>query len=128
LAGKGGTVKKIIRMALAIIALSCGAAPGKDKDGNFVVVGMATCGKWHEASRGRDVQSRVDRNWYVGWLEGYISGVNSQSAQDARVDAPGIKAYVDLYCTNNPLHRLAQAADALIEETGGPKAVHTWKK
>jgi hypothetical protein len=115
--------------ALLFAILNSASAPAVDKDGNFVVIGPATCGDWHEDSRGRDFASRQRRELHAAWLEGYISGVNSQAVnKDVRVAGPQIRTYTDRYCANNPLHSLVSAANALIDEAGGPRAEHTWKK
>jgi hypothetical protein len=77
-------------------------ALGADKDGTFVGVGGdASCGKWHEAAR----SNRYQRSVYASWLNGYVSGVNRIApGVGVMVDGDQIKAYVDRYCENNPLH------------------------
>jgi hypothetical protein len=69
----------------------------------------------------------------VQWVHGFISGVNwSLEEQQAHPpDAAAIVAFMDSYCTNNPLHRIWQAAAILVQEAGGPKVdprTHQWKR
>jgi hypothetical protein len=122
-------MRKCLYAGLLFAIVNLAPAPAVDKDGKFVVIGNATCGDWHEASRGRDLASRQRRELHAEWLEGYISGVNSQAInKDVSVTGTQIRAYTDRYCADNPLHSLPLAAMALIDEAGGPKAEHTWKK
>jgi hypothetical protein len=113
------------RIALALVFVGALPAFGVDKNGTYVINGLVTCGAWHEAARDRN----PNRIAYTYWLLGYISGVNYLApGNDSRLDNDQIKAYVDRYCSNNPLHNLVLAANALIDEVGGPKAEHTWRK
>ena len=114
-------------IALVLIIPVCfpSAAFGADKDGIYFVIGAATCGAWHEAAR----DDRNQRLAYGYWLEGYISGVNYLApGNDVKLDLAQINAYVDQYCANNPLDRLVAAANAMIDEAGGPKDAHKSKK
>ena len=105
---------------------------GADKDGNFVIVGgpvsggVWSCGDWHAAE---PAKTNISRTVQTAWLYGYISGVNAAApGSGVRVSGTQIRAFIDHYCAQNPLHQLVQAADALIEEAGGRKSSHTWRK
>ena len=98
------------------------------KPRNVAVIGTGTlsCGKWLEGSR----QGPAARAQLLQWVYGFLSGVNSHTAgpQAKPLDVEAGAAFVDAYCRNNPLHALVLAAAALVQETGGPKALHQWKR
>ena len=88
-------------------------------------VGTNSCGKWTEAA-----QSQVSRATYKSWVLGFLSGSNWQSgsAQGTVPDPEAAVAFLDEYCKHNPLHIIALGAAALVQESGGPKALHQWKR
>lgn len=118
-------MKRIVPLSLFLVLLFMGPASPVDRNGNYGLIGEYTCGSWHEASRQRN---NLKRAIQAAWLFGYVSGVNYLApGNDAKVSGDQIMAYVDHYCDQNPFHRLEFAANALIDEAGGPKADHKWK-
>jgi hypothetical protein len=113
-------MKKLYLLAALLFLLPPHLANSKD----ILGMGTTSCGTWLAAKD--DV---VPRTIYGEWILGFISGSNWQSQVQARpVDSPAVYAFVDQYCTNNPLHMLTLAAAAVVEATGGPKALHKWKR
>jgi hypothetical protein len=112
------------RMALVIALVVTSQAHGRDKDGNYNAVGGASCGQWHEAAR------KSERTQYASWVAGFVSAINCLTPDyyGAALEDAQIKTFLDHYCENNPLHNLGNAAFALVEEAGGPKARHKWKR
>jgi hypothetical protein len=95
-------------------------------DGVLVIGGGThSCGKWLESKN-----DRASRYQFQQWVSGYISGSNysNQRKQSRPPDIESVMAFIDQYCMNNPLHAVASAAAAVVQETGGPKAEHKWKR
>lgn len=109
---------------LGIIFLCC-IQPVNAQDSSILIgAGTTSCGKWLEARN--DLGSHYQlKQWVFGFMSGRNYGGGPQ-AQPA--DGEGIVSFVELYCRNNPLHLIAQAAAAAVQETGGKKALHQWKK
>lgn len=110
----------IVFAALLFTSLPCSAQP-------FFVIGagMKSCGNWTEA-----VQNPSVRAQYGSWVLGFLSGSNLQSSsvQGTVTDAEAAVAFIDEYCKHNPLHQIVWGAAALVQESGGPKAQHQWKR
>jgi len=119
----------MLRRALVILALvsvPCGAFAASDDHVHMIGAGNNSCGKWLESK-----DSASARAVYRSWVLGFITGANwhaGGSRQASVPDAAAAVAYIDKYCANNPLHILALAAAALVQDAGGPKALHQWKK
>ena len=90
-----------------------------------VGAGSHSCGKWLASKN--DLGARYQ---YQQWVYGFITGSNYRTArkQSMPPDLESVTAFVDQYCSNNPLHALFLAAAAAAQETGGPKAEHQWKR
>lgn len=87
--------------------------------------GTHSCGKWLDAKN-----DKASRYQFQQWVFGFVSGMNwaTKGRQATPVDNEAMTAFIDLYCTNNPLRTVLAASEALVEETGGPKASHEWKR
>ena len=95
---------------------------------NVVIIGAGgatSCGKWIE-SRG-DLSTHFQ---YKQWILGFISGSNWNGVgpQAKPIDPEAVVAFVDRYCSSNPLDLLALAASAAVQESGGANAKHQWKR
>lgn len=79
--------------------------------------GGKSCGKWTEA----DKTKGTDQAALVGWVAGFVSGVNHIKGRDilARTDMAGAFAWIDNYCAKFPLKDVAEAAEALAAEVNG---------
>jgi hypothetical protein len=78
---------------------------------NSLGVGNTSCGQW--------LQSQGwTRAVYTGWVQGYLTAYNIYGGGDGNVtrgtDVAGYVAWVDNYCSANPLEDLRSAADRLI--------------
>ena len=91
--------------------------------------GALSCGKWSEARRTADTaQTTVIVQWSAGFLGGhnyYRSKTIKQSTVD---DLETISLWHDTYCRNNPTHIIFSSSVALVEQLGGSKAQHQWKR
>jgi hypothetical protein len=114
-------------IALLAVLLFCPLARAADgvvwTDG----FGNSSCGKWLAAKNDSAARYGAEQ-----WLLGFVSGMNWAVAVGKRpqarlVDNDAAMAFVDHYCAANPLHTVAFAAAALVQESGGIKAHHTWK-
>ncbi len=62
------------------------------------------------------------------WILGFVTGSNYRSEGQAQLkDADEVEIFVEHYCRNNPEHQLFMAAAALVQESGGPAALHEFK-
>ena len=110
-------MKTILLLAVLI------ATPASAQDVLVVGLGGHSCGKWLKA-RGNP----STRALYQQWIFGFVSGSNWNSTSQARpLDSEALTAFVDSYCTSNPLHALSVAAATVVAETGGPKVQHKWR-
>lgn len=80
--------------------------------------GAQGCGKYL-ADRAK--KSVAFDQGYAGWVLGYLSAYNffGTHKQVALPEPDTVLAYTDKYCRDNPLRYVANAADALIGDTGG---------
>ena len=91
--------------------------------------GVESCGVWLETRS--DKSARLQRGQ---WLLGYLSGYNSQTTASGQVriqdwqHGESALAFVDRYCSSNPLSNVGAGAAALVESLGGRKADHPWKR
>jgi hypothetical protein len=110
---------------LVVIGLLMACQVASAQTTTSIGAGGESCGKW--TSQRTDVSARSAREQ---WVFGYLSGVNRMSPdrQARPTDAEAISAYIDNYCSRNPLHNIGQASLALIDESGGPKAKHSWAR
>lgn len=63
------------------------------------------------------------------WVQGYLNGYNSY-AKHPVVTVPeivAIGAFLDKYCSDNPVHRVVNGIDALLAELGGYKQPYLGK-
>jgi len=110
-------------LLIALAALSVVASVpvnGKDwahKDFSKVIiygVGGSSCGNWTEA---RKNPSSVDANINLTWVQGYLSAATTFVPADfSRTDVAGINAFMDKYCSENPLKDMYFGAVALGAE------------
>jgi hypothetical protein len=62
------------------------------------------------------------------WILGFITGSNYRTeGQGQPGSSDEVELFIEHYCRNNPKDQLFMAAAALVEETGGPKALHAFK-
>jgi len=73
--------------------------------------GTQTCGAWTAAAKEESVTRLVQRVWVAG----YVSGVAITTGRDiiGPTDYDGMMAWIDQFCTANPLSTIQVAADAL---------------
>ncbi len=63
------------------------------------------------------------------WILGFVTGSNYRSEGQAQLEnADEVEVFIEHYCRNNPVHQLFMAAAALVQESGGPTALHEFKK
>ena len=78
-------------------------------------VGARSCGKWLEDRR---TGNRYDD---VEWLLGWVSAAGQyRDAQLRHSDSAAMPAWVDNYCTANPLDPIYVGAYKLVEELSKP--------
>lgn len=106
---------------LSVIAFA--QAPLGDRAVLVMGAGNLSCGTWLEE---KSDTTSLRTQWLLGYLTGY-NGFNA-NRQVQVPDAASAMAFVHQYCANNPLHNVLLAANALVDELGGIKAKHQWKR
>jgi len=110
--------------------LMAGSVPAVGQTGNYGGIlgpGTNACGSWTESRRERGVAML----WNIFWVQGYISATNqwittlTGLATDISGATPtnplsaqneGHWAWIDNYCSENPLDNLMAATEALTVE------------
>ena len=111
---------------LLIAAATVANAQQVGGDNDWVMgSGTESCAKWLEERDNKSLRAQR-MQWFLGYFTSYNSSHTSQRA--LLQDGQSALAFVDRYCSHNPLHRVLGAASALIEELGGPKASQPWRK
>lgn len=107
-------MKRVVLVALFMaVALPAGAAD-QNRGHNILGVGINSCGIWQEDRKKDGLGSRVHENWVVGYISGYNAWVDGKADISEGTDVPGLLAWIDNYCAQNPLDKIATAANALI--------------
>jgi hypothetical protein len=74
--------------------------------------GTASCGKFNAL---QSDPGSLYKDSFVIWVLGYLSGLNSDSKIDflADTDSDAIKGALIVYCQNNPLDKVIDAANSI---------------
>jgi len=108
---------KILSLIVLVLSFTFAApATAADKDANYVVHGVRSCGGW--------INDRKKGGWprlgNIFWITGYISAYNKQTPDVFDImgstDKENIYLWMDKYCQENPLSNLAEGMNVLIEE------------
>jgi len=91
-------------------------ATAADKDNNYNVQGPISCGIW--------VKDRQKGGWEfasdVYWIGGYITAYNAQTPDVFdilnKTDMESVFLWMDKYCQENPLRKLAEGMESLTDE------------
>jgi hypothetical protein len=92
------------------------ARPSADNNVMVLGVGVKSCGTWAR------VRSLKNTEWWtlMAWAQGFITSVNMRGPGSEDItkgtDSDGVAAWIDNYCQQHPLHPLAKAVDALVDE------------
>lgn len=114
---------------LALISLAAVTPLTKSENIATIGTGNLSCGKWVEArTQGNTDQQNLNVQWVAGYLAGHSYYRAQRVKQTVVEDLPTIELWLDTYCRNNPTHATFAAAAALVEELGGTKAFHRWKR
>jgi hypothetical protein len=96
---------------IAIICVLLGNLLGVAQQATYKAYGQGneSCAEWTEQSK-----RRRDTHLFT-WVVGFVSGAGFASARTLRTtDSAGIAAWMDTYCTANPLDSIANAAGRLV--------------
>ena len=110
-------MKRIILAALVGVLVS-GPVWGADSKGGYQIYGPGTesCGFWTESRKGAANVSRYHLS--AAWVLGFLTASNllSPGAYDITkgVGNEGLFAWIDNYCSQNPLKSISYAAASLI--------------
>lgn len=133
-------MKMIRGVGLALVVLlggvSCAQAPQQPQEPDLAKpfelygAGSLLCASWTEAREtGNEAQLNLFRQWVAGWFVSY-NYFSARTQQDTvpSPDFDAISAWLDTYCRNNPNDAVVFGAVALVEQRGGMKSLHAWKK
>lgn len=76
--------------------------------------GSLQCGEWLEGRKGNSLNTLGASTWLQGFLSGYNFSLDTQVGRDVKYQS--IEAFVDKYCRENPLGKVADAAVSLVEK------------
>ncbi|SRR5260221_12879097 len=106
---------RIALLGLALTTASMSSASAQDK--LVYGAGMVTCGEWQQY---RSSGNKPASYQAQAWIDGYLSGSNaSGGGPDFLAPKPSDVAYyawIDNYCSQNPLNLLVQAVYLLKKE------------
>ena len=94
----------------ALIVLGVFVATPTIADYHAYGAGLKSCGTW--------TQKRKSKDWYEAgqWVLGYITAYGYYGSDNLKdVEAPGMAAWLDNYCQQNPLESIETATQKLIE-------------
>jgi len=106
--------KSILLLAMTLVSMSASADWAIKGEGNF------SCPDYVSAKQSNTAKLYSS----VTWVQGFISGVNYQSALEKDTDsfigqdfpATSIVSWLENYCRDNPQDYLSDAAEALVVE------------
>jgi hypothetical protein len=80
--------------------------------------GITSCGTWAQERRDRaQSNSLMNEAWVLGYLSAYNTyGPKATGHVSKGTDANGLLAWIDNYCSANPLKEIFDATEALILE------------
>jgi len=83
-----------------------------------------TCSAWLQ-----DWADPAKHEGQLDWILGFVTGSNYRSeGQGQPQNTDDVEIFIEHYCRNNPDHHLFMAAAALVQESGGPAALHKFKQ
>jgi hypothetical protein len=106
-----------MRNLIIVVLCLTNVAYAAEGDRMVYGIGMVTCAKWQKTRSTGDRRAEAELQ---DWVDGFLSGYNTAS-DDKDFIAPkpediAYYAWIDNYCTQKPLDRLAQAVVALKNE------------
>jgi hypothetical protein len=102
---------------ICLLVSLCGTAYAAQPLALILSWGQDSCGKYVQAEK-------QEKQMYLSWVLGFISGANTRDTGAGRMgghgwDEAGVTAWLQNYCTQNPLTPFVSAAEALRTALGG---------
>lgn len=117
-------MNKVIVAALLFVLLTASMSSNADEAYYMVYgAGYHTCGKYL-ADRRKSQHEEVVVFYYTSWVKGFVTSFNMFSNKKGIISDlsdDDVVAYLDKYCSNNPLTQVTNAAMCLIGDKGGHK-------
>ncbi len=76
--------------------------------------GNQSCGSWTEEKEKNSSGQRYYHTWITGYMTAYSRWVEDGTGPVTEADNHGAWAWIDNYCQENPLKKVANAAEQLI--------------
>ena len=106
-------MKKLIIAALLVCLVTPAWAANSKGQYEILGYGNNSCGTW--------TKHRKAGAWYgtAGWVLGIVTGYNAYTDGVYNIaegtDNQGLLAWIDNYCSSNPLEKVLAATNALVE-------------
>lgn len=119
-------MREIVFGVCLLFTSALAQAQGSGANWQVYGTGGLKCGTWKAAREEKSLQVELVKQWVAGWVVTYNYYLTEQSGK-GRVDTPDfdtITAYLDKYCSENPLNIIAFGAAQLVQDLGGARAFH----
>ncbi|MCG3773371.1 MAG: hypothetical protein JW395_0177 [Nitrospira sp.] len=105
-------MRRLLIVGVVLSAFAAGSALEARKQ-NYTTYGVGTqsCGKWLEARRDTD---RNLQYTFGSWVRGWLSAAGYYGTVLKKTDTAAIDAWVDNFCSANPLLDMDDAARGLV--------------
>ena len=109
-------MKTFLLLIVTVVFCMPSSSMAYDDNINYLVrgIGTDTCGQYIKANV-------TQKNWYLMWYTGYISGVNASLPgkydHSNKIDIDSLDLWLENYCKNNPLETFERAVASLLKET-----------
>ena len=110
---------RILKGVLAAL-LVCISPYARAKDRLYEIgQGEVSCGAWLKQR-----ENTIVHRQQLEWVLGFVTGSNYRTeSQGTPADSAAVDVFIDEYWQHNTLHRVFDAAAALVQESGGPSAL-----
>jgi hypothetical protein len=102
----------VTRIVTTCLILAVGLMTGsvEAQAGHMIGLGGNSCGSWTASRRGNAAE--LSQQWVLGFLSGL--GWEGRNDPLANMDANGVWAWIDNYCSAHPIEKIADAAGAFF--------------
>lgn len=113
-------------LAALLVSASTGVQANEDDVWQIRGVGQDGCGKWIDARRENSTMVRYYEQWVASFIVSY-NYYRLDKVPKLEVNVPEfstINAYLDRFCSDNPLFTISFGSAQLVQDLGGVKAFH----
>lgn len=101
--------------AMLALATVVAGVEARDAENNYVIYGLGgvSCGQWLHFREAKNDMA------LASWVLGYITAINTMPGHmdiAGGTDADGMLAWIDKYCSENPLDSVSAATSSLVSD------------